>query len=88
MRTGPTVIKLLSILKEILTSNISVREWWSWGNILDLDNTLRLLKVCRDLENSQLPHSRTWIFEMRIFLRILKVLYIEALVSHIFTSVR
>jgi hypothetical protein len=27
---GPNVIKLLSILKKILNSNLRVREWGSW----------------------------------------------------------
>jgi hypothetical protein len=66
--SDPAVIKLLSILKEIFNSNIWVREWWSWIYPWPWEHSRT--QVGTDLKNSQLPHSR--IFELRIFLRILK----------------
>jgi hypothetical protein len=71
---GPTVIKILSILKDILNSNSWVRE--VEFEISSDFITFSDLSMYR-LRNSQLPNSRTRIFELRIFLRILKAIHLS-----------
>jgi hypothetical protein len=57
LRPGPTVIKLLSFLKETLNSYIPDSENGGVGNILDLGNIFSDLSMYRLRKFSALPFS-------------------------------
>jgi hypothetical protein len=70
MHLWPQCHNTLSILKKILNSNIWVWEWGSWELCKSLHTFKSELRIFSTY--SQVSHSVTQIFELRISLRILK----------------